>query len=31
VDGEKIAKIVGHAGEQTGQVYKITMGQTIWE
>jgi hypothetical protein len=27
VGGEKIAKIVGHAGEQTGQVYKITMGR----
>jgi Domain of Unknown Function (DUF1259) len=27
LDGEKIARIVGHAGEQTGQVYKITMGR----
>jgi len=27
LDGEKLAKIVGHAGEQTGQVYKITVGR----
>jgi hypothetical protein len=27
LDTEKIAKIVGHAGEQTGPVYKITIGR----
>ena len=27
LDGEKLAKIVGHAGEQTGAVYKITVGR----
>ena len=27
LDGEKIAKIVGHAGEQNGAVYKITVGR----
>src|SRR5690242_14763094 len=27
LDTEKIAKIVGHAGEQTGAVYKITVGR----
>jgi hypothetical protein len=27
LDAEKIAKIVGHAGEQTGPVYKITIGR----
>lgn len=27
LDGEKIAKIVGHAGEQNGPVYKITVGR----
>jgi hypothetical protein len=27
LDGAKIAQIVGHAGEQTGAVYKITIGR----
>ena len=27
LDTEKIAKIVGHAGEQSGQVYRITIGR----
>jgi uncharacterized protein DUF1259 len=27
LDTEKLAKIVGHAGEQTGAVYKITVGR----
>jgi hypothetical protein len=27
LDTERIAKIVGHAGEQTGAVYKITVGR----
>ena len=27
LDTEKIAKIVGHAGEQNGQVYKVTIGR----
>lgn len=27
LDPEKLAKIVGHAGEQTGAVYKITVGR----
>jgi hypothetical protein len=27
LDTEKIARIVGHEGEQTGQVYKITVGR----
>jgi hypothetical protein len=27
IDTEKIAKIVGHAGEQNGPVYKITIGR----
>jgi Domain of Unknown Function (DUF1259) len=27
LDTEKLAKIVGHAGEQTGPVYKITVGR----
>ncbi len=27
LDTEKIAKIVGHAGEQSGPVYKITLGR----
>jgi Domain of Unknown Function (DUF1259) len=27
IDTEKISKIVGHAGEQTGPVYKITLGR----
>jgi hypothetical protein len=27
LDTEKIAKIVGHAGEQNGPVYKITLGR----
>jgi len=27
LDAEKIAKIVGHAGEQNGPVYKITVGR----
>lgn len=27
LDTEKIAKIVGHSGEQTGPVYKITLGR----
>jgi hypothetical protein len=27
LDTERIAKIVGHAGEQTGPVYKITLGR----
>lgn len=27
LDTEKIVKIVGHAGEQTGPVYKITLGR----
>ena len=27
LDTERIAKIVGHAGEQTGSVYKITLGR----
>jgi len=27
LDTERIAKIVGHAGEQTGAVYKITLGR----
>jgi hypothetical protein len=27
LDTEKIAKIVGHAGEQNGSVYKITIGR----
>lgn len=27
LDTEKIAKIVGHTGEQTGPVYKITLGR----
>ena len=27
IDTEKIAKIVGHAGEQSGPVYKITIGR----
>jgi len=27
LDSEKIAKIVGHEGEQTGAVYKITIGR----
>jgi Domain of Unknown Function (DUF1259) len=27
LDGDKIAKIVGHAGEQNGPVYKITVGR----
>jgi hypothetical protein len=27
VDTDRIAKIVGHAGEQTGPVYKITLGR----
>jgi uncharacterized protein DUF1259 len=27
LDGAKLAKIVGHAGEQTGAVYKITIGR----
>jgi hypothetical protein len=27
LDGEKIAKIVGHSGEQNGLVYKITVGR----
>ena len=27
LDAAKIAKIVGHEGEQTGQVYKITVGR----
>ena len=27
LDGTKLARIVGHAGEQTGAVYKITIGR----
>lgn len=27
LDGEKLAKIVGHQGEQSGAVYKITIGR----
>jgi Domain of Unknown Function (DUF1259) len=27
LDGAKLARIVGHAGEQTGAVYKITIGR----
>jgi hypothetical protein len=27
IDGPKLAKIVGHEGEQTGAVYKITIGR----
>jgi len=27
LDAERIAKIVGHAGEQSGPVYKITLGR----
>jgi hypothetical protein len=27
LDTERIAKIVGHSGEQTGAVYKITVGR----
>src|SRR5262249_9339259 len=27
IDTAKIAKLVGHEGEQTGQVYKITIGR----
>jgi Domain of Unknown Function (DUF1259) len=27
IDGAKLAKIVGHEGEQTGAVYKITIGR----
>jgi hypothetical protein len=27
LDGDKLAKIVGHAGEQSGAVYKITVGR----
>ena len=27
LDGEKLAKLVGHPGEQTGIVYKITIGR----
>jgi hypothetical protein len=27
IDGARIAKIVGHQGEQNGQVYKITVGR----
>ena len=27
LDNEKIAKIIGHAGEQSGPVYKITIGR----
>ena len=27
IDGAKLAQIVGHAGEQTGAVYKITIGR----
>ena len=26
LDGAKLARIVGHAGEQTGAVYEITIG-----
>jgi len=26
IDSAKIARIVGHEGEQNGQVYKITIG-----
>ena len=27
IDTAKIAKLVGHEGEQSGQVYKITVGR----
>src|SRR6266850_6713697 len=31
LDTEKLAKIAGHAGEQTGAVYKITVGREDFE
>ena len=30
LDAEKLAKIVGHVGEQSGAVYKITVGRDDW-
>jgi len=30
INTAKIAQMVGHEGEQSGQVYKITIGVTIW-